>query len=187
MKLIIKSFSGEELFKIKCKKTYSVYSVIIKCRKEMPNIFKLVSFVPVYRELNQLKSVEEEGITKNEELYIIVNDKLQDTINNLTQNGNALQYVSDELKNDKEVVLAAITEDGRALEYASDELKNDKEVVLAAVTQYGRALEYASDELKNDKDVVLAAVTEDGWALQYSSDEEGITKNDELYIIVNDK
>ena len=165
MKLIIKSFSGEELFKIKCKKTYSVYSVIIKCRKEMPNIFKLVSFVPVYRELNQLKSVEEEGITKNEELYIIVNDKLQDTINNLTQNGNALQYASDEFKNDKELVLAAVTQNGWSLEYLCEELRNDKEVVLAAVKNCGMALNHASEELRNDKEVVLAAITEDGWSI----------------------
>ena len=37
---------------------------------------------------------------------------------------------------------------GNALEYASDELRNDKEVVLAAVKDCGDALKYASDELK---------------------------------------
>jgi hypothetical protein len=33
------------------------------------------------------------------------------------------------------VVLAAVTQDGNALQYASEDLKADKEVVLAAVTQ----------------------------------------------------
>ena len=47
---------------------------------------------------------------------------------------------------------------GDALKYASDELKGDRDVVLAAVTQNGHALKYASDELKGDKDVVLAAL-----------------------------
>jgi hypothetical protein len=35
-----------------------------------------------------------------------------------------------------------------ALEWASDELRNDQEVVLAAVGQDGSALQYASDELR---------------------------------------
>jgi hypothetical protein len=48
------------------------------------------------------------------------------------------------------------------LQYASDDLKADKEVVLAAVTQNGNALQYASEDLKADKEVVLAAVTQNG-------------------------
>ena len=47
----------------------------------------------------------------------------------------------------------AVAQNGNALEHASDELKADKEVVLAAVTQRGNALSYASDELKGDKEV----------------------------------
>ena len=37
---------------------------------------------------------------------------------------------------------------GTALQYASEALKNDKEVVFAAVQQDGRALQYASEELQ---------------------------------------
>jgi hypothetical protein len=33
------------------------------------------------------------------------------------------------LKNDKEIVLIAVKQNGRALQYASEELKGDKEVV----------------------------------------------------------
>lgn len=49
------------------------------------------------------------------------------------KNGLALYYASDELRNDKEVVLVAVGNDGWALRYASKELRNDKEVVLEAV------------------------------------------------------
>ena len=45
----------------------------------------------------------------------------------------------------------------RALGYASEELRNDRGIVLAAVEQDGRALVYASDELRNDRGIVLAA------------------------------
>lgn len=54
----------------------------------------------------------------------------------VTQEGNALQYASNELKDDRDVVLAAVKNDGLALEHASDVLKADKEVVLAAGTQH---------------------------------------------------
>jgi hypothetical protein len=77
-------------------------------------------------------------------------------------------FHSQELQNDKEVVLAAVQENGFSLGYASRELKSDKEVCLAAVQQTGWALEYASEELRSDKEVALAAVKQDGWALFYT-------------------
>ena len=70
---------------------------------------------------------------------------------------HALQYASDELKNDKEVVMAAVNHYGYNLKYASDELKGDKEVVIAAVTNHKCNLQFASDEMKADKDVLDAA------------------------------
>ena len=89
----------------------------------------------------------------------------------MTQNGDALRFVSEWFQNDKQVVLSAVTQSIDAFLYASKELKNDKEVVLASVTQVGWALEHSSEELKNNKEVVLAAVTDYGWALQYASKE----------------
>ena len=81
--------------------------------------------------------------------------------------GYNLQYASDELKNDKEVVLASVNKDGDALEFASDELKNDKEVVLAALNKYVSPLQYASEELKNDKNIIIQAVQINNIALDY--------------------
>ncbi len=43
---------------------------------------------------------------------------------------------------------------GYALDAASDELKADKEVVMAAVKNYGEALEHASEELKADPEIL---------------------------------
>lgn len=56
----------------------------------------------------------------------------------------------------------AIKQNGLNLEFASEKLKNNKDVVLAAVAQNGWAFEFASEKLKNDKDVALAAVTQNG-------------------------
>lgn len=87
------------------------------------------------------------------------------------RNGSPLQFASDRLKNDKEIVLEAVKANGYALQFASDELKSDKEIVLKAVKESGYALKYASDELKNDIEIVLEAVKENGYALKYASDE----------------
>jgi hypothetical protein len=43
------------------------------------------------------------------------------------------------------------------LQHASEELRGDREVVLAAVQQNGGALRYASEELRGDREFMLAA------------------------------
>ena len=93
----------------------------------------------------------------------------------VSQNGKSLQYASSELKNDRGVVLAAVSEDGDALQFASAELKKDREFILDAVSENGWALQCAPAELKNDRDIVLAAVSNDGDALQFAPAE---LKND---------
>ena len=102
------------------------------------------------------------------------------------RNGFTLKYASDELKNDAEVVLAAINGgdewgcSAKALEFASDELKDDKSIVMTAVSRHSEALCFASDRLRCDRDVVMAAVDQSGWALEYASDE---LRNDEEVVL----
>jgi hypothetical protein len=84
-------------------------------------------------------------------------------------NGDSLEFASDELNNDKNIVLEAVMENGFSLEFASDELKNDKNIVLEAVKRDGRSLEYASDELKNDKSIVLQSVKSSTFGVKYAS------------------
>lgn len=84
----------------------------------------------------------------------------------------ALEYLSERLRDDKEVVLTAVNsvppldEDEQFfLEDASERLKDDKEVILAAVSQRGYFLEYASDRLRADHDVVFAAMKNASYSL----------------------
>ena len=53
----------------------------------------------------------------------------------VTQDGDALMYVSAELRGHREVVMAAVTQESYSLRFASAELRNDREVVMAAVAQ----------------------------------------------------
>ena len=70
--------------------------------------------------------------------------KVREAESGHSKNGGILQYASEELRADREIVLAAVQDNGWALEYASDELRTDREIVLAAIQKDGRILKYAS-------------------------------------------
>ena len=104
----------------------------------------------------------------------------------VTKSGSALEFASTKLKDDKEIVLAAVTKIGSYLQYASNRLKDDKEIVLVAVAKNGQALRYASDKLKDDKEIVLVAVTNNGDALEYASEKLKDDKEILLAAVAND-
>jgi hypothetical protein len=58
-----------------------------------------------------------------------------------------LQFLPDELKDDKEIVIKAVTKDGLALSEASDRLKNNREVALAAFTSAWQAFIFFGKDL----------------------------------------
>lgn len=68
--------------------------------------------------------------------------------------GLFLSYASDALRNDREIVLAAVRQDGMALSCASPALQNNRDVVMTAVRQNGGALQYASETLRSDREIV---------------------------------
>jgi hypothetical protein len=76
---------------------------------------------------------------------------------------------TEELKANKNVVMAAVKNRGMVLEYASNDLKKDFDVVLAAVKQFGSALKYASDELKDTEEIVIAAIQQNYSSINYAS------------------
>ena len=51
--------------------------------------------------------------------------------------------------------MKAVTQKGRALEYATEALRGDREIVMAAVSQDGRALEYATEALRGDREIAM--------------------------------
>ncbi|WP_448216739.1 DUF4116 domain-containing protein [Endozoicomonas sp. 2B-B] len=83
---------------------------------------------------------------------------------------DGLEYVSQRIRSDKELVLEAVTGHPSNLKYASQELRNDKQVVIAAVTQRGCCLIDASSKLQDDDDVVKAAIKQSPDALEYASE-----------------
>jgi hypothetical protein len=76
----------------------------------------------------------------------------------LVKDCSFLEFASEKLKDDKQLVLTIVKKNGFVLAYSSERLKDDKEVVMAAVQTDGWSLQYASDRLKDDYDVVMASV-----------------------------
>ena len=95
--------------------------------------------------------------------------------------GYSLNYASEELKNDKDIVLLAVNNYGPSLEFASDRLKNDKDVVNAATKNDRKAIRYASEDLKNDEEIER---NEDG---EYIGDGVLIIDHEEIHKILKPK
>ena len=76
----------------------------------------------------------------------------------VSQNGYALQFATEELKGDREVVMTAVSQNGCALKFTTEEMKGDREVVMTAVSQNGYALHFATAELRGDEDLVMTAL-----------------------------
>jgi len=114
---------------------------------------------------------------------------------------HCIQYCSEALRNDKDVVLLTVThkltdiatirevpdahffymQDQDPLQYASEDLRNDSVVVSAAVSRRPRSLEHASATCRNDKEIVLAALAGDGGVLHLASDD---LRNDPKVVLV---
>ena len=60
-------------------------------------------------------------------------------------------------------------ENGVSLSFAPDSVKDNRELVMAAVCLNGMNLQFASERLQNDIDVVEAAINQNVHALQFAS------------------
>jgi hypothetical protein len=72
-----------------------------------------------------------------------------------------------DIRDDREVVLAAVCSVGSQLSYASQALRDDRELALIAVIG-GWRLSEVSEYIRDDRDIVLAAITVNHMASQFS-------------------
>ncbi|WP_252176068.1 DUF4116 domain-containing protein [Endozoicomonas sp. 4G] len=114
--------------------------------------YTLTFNVPPFQSLSDIKSSD----VKREVKKALVKD--------------GLAYVSQRVRNDKELVLEAMAVQPSQLEYASEKLRGDKQVAMAVVTQRGHFLLDVSSELQDDDDVVKAAIANNQKALEYASE-----------------
>lgn len=94
----------------------------------------------------------------------------------VTQCGYALEYASDELRANKEIVKIALgkpqdeEEDPPALDYASEDLRNDEEVAQLAVSYDEWSLGPLSEALRKNRAIIgRTAVLQDGRVLEFAA------------------
>ena len=101
----------------------------------------------------------------------------------LKNQGGSYQYINEQFKNDRDILKIAITGGCTAfiaLRDANNEFKNDEALVLEAINHDARAFQFASEELKGDRDIVMVAVNNWDQALSYVS--EALRKNKEFVL-----
>ena len=111
----------------------------------------------------------------------------EEALKAVEQDGMKLEECSDELRNDKDVVEAAVANREKAMMFVSEELKCDKEVIERALVRHtalrseeGIAFSFLPDNIKDNEEIILMSIRRFGGAFQYISDR---LKNDEDFLI----
>lgn len=89
----------------------------------------------------------------------------------VARQGDALQWLPDDLRADREIVLVAVQNRGTAFRFASQELRDDKAVILTALEQDVWAFRHVAEDLRRQRDFVLEAVARSGGALRFAAEE----------------
>ena len=66
---------------------------------------------------------------------------------------SCFEYVSNELKNNREIVDLATKRNPYNIEHANTRFKNDKKLAIKLVKHFGETLDFFSNKIKSDKDV----------------------------------
>ena len=86
----------------------------------------------------------------------------------VTQDREALRYVSEDMKGDRELCMAAVAQDGKALQWASEEMRGHRGVWSAGLAAKRNRLQLkdAPEEMKGDRELCMATVAQDWHARQ---------------------
>jgi hypothetical protein len=74
------------------------------------------------------------------------------------RHAHAYEFISEELKSDREIALTAIQNNVHILKHAPDQIKNDFELMKIAVETDGMAYKFFSNELQKNRELVLKAI-----------------------------
>lgn len=85
----------------------------------------------------------------------------------LEMDGYNLSRLSDEHKNNKELVETAVKSSPMAFEYASDKLKSDKNFLAEILKIDGRVLEFLSEEFRDNEELANIAVSNRASAIKF--------------------
>eukprot|EP00501_MAST-03F_sp_TOSAG23-6_P001023 GSMAST32.ASY1.ANO1.1064.1 assembled CDS len=85
----------------------------------------------------------------------------------VNQNGKALKFACDNLKQDVGVVNSAVLQNALALQFAL--IEPSHQVIIDALHKYGFLLQFLSTKMRSNKNIVKIAVQQDGLNLKFAS------------------
>ena len=140
--------------------------------ENMPNI--------IYKNLKHTRYIHD-SVRDNKDIMIsIIKNSGEYSADGYTyfHDTRGLKLASNRLKDDKDVVIAAVSVSYEFFRYVSDRLKNDKDVIMAAIKNSEKSkftLSYMFDNMpeafKKDKDIMMEFVLKDYRFLKDSPDE----------------
>ena len=68
--------------------------------------------------------------------------------------GQILYFATEQMRDDKEVVLEAVKNKGIIIKYASYRLKNDLDIATAAIMQNKKSYEFLGEDLKQNESIL---------------------------------
>ena len=95
----------------------------------------------------------------------------EDVLGLVVKDGLKLEFADERLKNDKDIVYAALAENPNAFRFVADAMKFDEKVCLKCVSPYTWALQFVPEQIRADMEFALKAVNKYGGALRYLSNE----------------
>eukprot|EP00913_Durusdinium_trenchii_P029360 g27525.t1 len=132
----------------------SVQDVIERRAKIPSRLQKLLLAGQILKNTENLQEVLAE--TPVGEITLIRTDKW---IEEVEQDWRRLRKASDAVRNDRELVLAAINaSEGQAIKYAGDEARSDAEIISAAMDFDSALCRYATGRLHTDRSFLLKAL-----------------------------
>jgi len=87
------------------------------------------------------------------------------------------------IQNDRAVAMAAVIQNGDALQFCAELFKNEKAFVECVVDSSPNALEHASDALRGDRELVMRALKGDGSSFCLVYTKGGLTDDKELALV----
>lgn len=90
----------------------------------------------------------------------------------------SLRRAAAKAQDNPQLVRAAVAADGMGLERATERLREDENIVDAAVRENGSALKFAAESLKANKGLVRTAVAQDALAIQHAA--EALKEDEEI-------
>lgn len=157
MELTVCSLAGESLCVVEMEgiQKLSELKDVIERRAKIPSrLQKLLLAGQILKNTENLQEVLAE--TPVGEITLIRTDKW---IEEVEQDWRRLRKASDAVRNDRELVLAAINaSEGQAIKYAGDEARSDAEIISAAMDFDSALCRYATGRLHTDRSFLLKAL-----------------------------